>query len=244
MPVMKAGPGRALVGGGGTYNDLVMGTGPIAYWPQSESSGLTAYCLTNPAMNGTYTGVTLADDNTGPFGTPAPRYDGVNDYLNVLTAALIAALDGDEGTFAMWVRMANAGVWTDGTNRFGVWWAVPGNDDYISMGKPVNNTWRMRYSGNGVIKTVDAAIGVATGASWFHAAITWSKAADEFKGYINGAQVGLTQTILTMWDEVMDKALIGSYVPEPALPTHGWLGPAGLWGSALPQPTIATLALV
>ena len=67
---------RALLGGSGGYNEKVLRTGPIAYWPQDETSGTVARCLVNPAQNGTYTGVTLANDLTGRSGRPRRSMTG------------------------------------------------------------------------------------------------------------------------------------------------------------------------
>ncbi|GAI14148.1 unnamed protein product, partial [marine sediment metagenome] len=86
-----------FIGAGGVlaYDDKVLGMDPIAYWPLSETSGLVANCLVNPAQNGVYTGVTLGQPGIGD-GNTAPYFDGTNDYVDVLTAAFIAAYNGSE----------------------------------------------------------------------------------------------------------------------------------------------------
>ena len=241
MPVMKVGPGRALLGGGGTYNDLVMGTGPITYWPQSESSGLTAYCLTNPAMNGTYTGVTLANDLTGPFGTPAPFYDGATSYCNIYSAALAAAFDGAEGSLMIWAKVNAVGVWTDAANRFAVILRADGNNRVFMQKVNVNNRFRWTRIGGGVVEQREN-IAIAD-IAWMCMMLTWSEAADQVRAFYNGAQEGATMTILGAFAGALVNNLtnIGSETNAPANPWHGWLGPCGVWTRALPPAEVASL---
>jgi len=241
MPVMKVGPGRALLGGGGNYNDLVMGTQPIAYWPQSESSGLTAYCLTNPAMNGTYTGVTLANDLTGPFGTPAPFYDGANDYCNIYSAALNTAFSGAEGTVAIWAKVNGIGVWTDAAIRQTINLWVNGNNYLRPQKMNVNNLFQHFYRANAIGETVNSA--GRTDIVWMHVALSWSKSAEEMKAYIYGAQVGATQINLGVWaGNLLNTACcIGANGTGPSEVWHGWLGPCAIWNRALTPAEIAAL---
>ena len=240
MPVMTVGTGRALIPTGINYNDLVMGTQPIAYWPQSESSGLVARCLTNPAMNGTYTGVTLANDNTGPFGTPAPFFDGANDYVNVQTAALAAAFNGNAGTLASWCKVNSGAVWTDGSARYPFYGVVVAGASYFQINKVDPNAMRWRYQAGFVLETVtDWAV---TLTSWMHVALTWDKAADEVKAYLNGTQDGVTQNGLGVWGaNLLTTTLIGATSMVPANAWHGWLGPCAIWNRALAPAEIASL---
>ena len=243
MPVMTVGTGRALIPTGINYNDLVMGTGPIAYWPQSESSGLVARCLTNPAMNGTYSGVTLANDNTGPFGTPAPFYDGATSYNDVFSAALAAAFNGQELTVAAWAKVNAVGVWTDAADRR-VTRLIADANNYATMRKgPANNTADWFFSGGGVADTyAEAPISIT---DWFHVAITVSRTADRIDYWINGASVG-NDVGVGLWAGplVAANCCIGARDTVPTLVWHGWLGPFGIWAQALPIATMEVLALI
>ena len=240
MPVMKVGPGRALLGGGGNYNDLIMGTQPIAYWPQSESSGLVARCLVNPAQNGTYNGVTLADDNTGPFGTPAPRYDGVNDYCTLTTAPLLAALNPSVGTAAIWTRVANVGVWTDGVEHH-AWTAYRSlNNRMWHSKRAANNNIQTIHIGNGALVVIPNAGHAET--AWVHWAMSWN-AGGNLITYVNGIQDGAATPGVTAWTGAPIAVYIGSNHVAPNALWYGWLGPLAFWNRILPQPEIATLAL-
>ena len=242
MPTMKAGPGRALVGGGGNYNDLIMGTQPIAYWPQSESSGLVARCLVNPAQNGTYNGVTLADDNTGPFGTPAPFYGGLNDYCNILTAALIAAFSGTVGSLMIWSKVFNLGVWTDGATRTALS-LFAGGVNFARVDKSAaNDTAALTYRAAGV--NIFRQINPITSVAWDCYAITWDDTigTDQAIMYRNAVQQGAVGTPIGTWaGNLAAGTLIGAVTAVPVQPYHGWLGPCAIWGRALPPAEIAGL---
>ena len=239
MPVMTVGTGRALVGGGGTYNDLVMGTGPIAYWPQSETAGVTAHCLVNPLQDGTYTGVTLANDNAGPFGTPAPFYDGATSYLNVLTAALIAAINGSEGSAMIWAKVANVGVWTDTVLRMFLMLSTNTGTSYVHFLKHSNANQQRRFYNAGAVAEAyyDSLYSPIT---WQQVVMAWSATADEVKYYLNGAWQE-TDTVLGVWGGALNGAFIGALNAVPGNPYHGWLGPAGIWTRALPPAEVAGL---
>ena len=89
MPVMKVGPGRALLGGGGNYNDLVIGTGPLAWYQADAITGLVdgnaVVTWLDSSGNGYH--VTQAVGAQQPTyrigiqnGLPAVRFDG-GDWL-------------------------------------------------------------------------------------------------------------------------------------------------------------------
>ena len=229
---------------GGSYIDRVIGTGPIAYWPLDEGSGAVARCLVNPAQNGAYTGVTLANDATGPFGTPAPYFDGANDYVNVFTAALDAAFNGATGTVMTWGRVFNAGVWTDAAFRQTVRLLDDGNNYYILRKTNVANQLQGRGNAGGGLATINAAYS-STG--WFFLTSTWSDGnnADEFKLFLNGAQAGAPSAVLNAWSGgglFANSTVIGAGSTIPDELWHGWLAHCAVWDRVLSAGEIATLA--
>ena len=127
LPVTSAGSGTGTPGllrvpvstpGGGaaSYVSRVLGFGPIAYWPLYESSGTTAACLVNAAQNGTYSAdVSLWPPGPGiGDGNTAPEFDGATEWVNIDTAALVAAFNGAEGSFLIWARVFNVGGTSSG----------------------------------------------------------------------------------------------------------------------------------
>ena len=217
---------RRTIGAVQTYMDKVVGLGPIAYWPLNEGSGTTAACLINPAQNGTATGVTWANDVTGGFGTPAPYFDGANDYVDIFTAAFDAAFNGATGSMFIWCKVNAAGVWTDGADRMSMKLYDDANNSYHVRKTAANDRVLSRgEAGNGVIEIAHTPF---SDTDWFHMGCTWSDGAndDEFKFYVGGTQRGATSAALNAWNGLgLDNAntLIGANTTVPALVWHGWL---------------------
>jgi len=228
---------------GGGYASAV--TGPIAYWPLDEGSGAVAHCLVDSAQNGTATGVTWADDATGRFGTPAPYFDGANDYINIYTAALAAAFSGVAGTSAVWCRVFNVGVWTDAASHYATVNAVDGNNQVYTQKLVANNQLEGRYVAGAVAESV--IINPISSTDWFHIAVTWDKnagATGEMKLYRDGVQSGATQDNLGVWVGALhaNYQVIGAGNVVPAGVWHGWLAQRALWTRALTAPEILALA--
>jgi hypothetical protein len=100
-----------------SYESKVLSYSPLAYWKLDETSGTIAVDSSVNANAAAYVGPTLAA-NTFLDGSPAPNFDGTNDYVNLYSAGLAVdwdAADPNQGTIALWVRVSGAGVWTDGT---------------------------------------------------------------------------------------------------------------------------------
>ena len=240
MPIMTVGTGMALFRG--NYNERVLATQPIFYVPENESAGAISYCLTNPAMNGAYTAVTLANDPTGPFEMPAPYYDGATSYNDIYSIPLNANLTGAECTIGIWGRVDNVGIWTDGTFRAILILYVDVNNSLILRRSNANNTFSWLREGGGVAQFVNLA-GLTT-TDWFFAALTVSEAADEWRAYWNGAQAGVTQVGLGAWAGNLNPllCLIGAQNQAPANVWNGRIGPGGVWSRALPPAEIASLS--
>ena len=229
---------------GGAYADRIMALGPIAYWPLDELSGPTARCLVNSAQNAAVTGITWANDNTGPFGTPAPYFDGTNDYVALCTATLDAALNGATGTALLWARVAT-GAWTDGTLRYPLILKDDADNGYVFYKHTVNNR---------IDAVMEAGAGTAvisktsySESGWFLLAQTWSDAdnADEAKYFVAGAQAGSTSSALNAWDGgglLASATVLGASSTAPGSPWHGWLAHLAIFNYVLPPATILGLA--
>jgi len=227
----------------GGYASKVLSYGPIAYWPLWEAAGATAQCLVNPAQNGTYTGVDLANDLVGPFGSPAPYFDGANDYVNVFSAAFAAAFSGLEGTAIFWARVANAGVWTDGVNRMGLEILADGNNRMLYYKHSGNNQFTWLYVANADFDQRNYTPFSTT--NWFCAAITWSDSSNQAIAYINGVQIGAALTPIGTWAGVPinTRTNIGcENTVGPTLVWHGWLAHCVIWNYVLPTGALLKLA--
>lgn len=224
-----------------TYAEKVLGYGPIAYWPLWEAAGPTAVDQVNsPAQDGAYTGVTLGQPGIGD-GNTAPLFDGANDFVNVFSGAFQGAFNGAEGTCAIWCRVFNAGVWTDGAFRVAVMLKAD-NVNYVQLAKLNPNQVRSIYVAGGVFETIARAL-VTT--AWFHYAITWSVVGNIVRNYVDGAM--LSSAGLGVWVgalQALETTLGASNAVAPGNPWHGWLAHAAVWDTPLTGPQITDLATV
>ena len=238
---MLLGTRRSLFGGRrATYIDKVLSYGPIAYWPLNETAGLTAvnYGTLGTAANGTYTGVTLANA-VGPDGVNgAPFFDGANDYVNIGNATFLGAFDGSEGSAAGWIRVANAGVWTDGTERR--YLRIEGAGGFVLLRRTNANTQlSYLYSAGGVTENIN--YNTTSPTIWIHVGITWSASADLVVAYLNGVPVGSSGT-LGVFGAAPNLAIIGAESAVPARVWNGWMAHWAIFGQALSAPAMADLA--
>src|SRR3990167_10875564 len=127
-------------------------------------------------------------------GRAAFSFDG-GDYVNVYSSALAAAFDGAKGWLLEWVRITDAAVWADGVSRQ-IFRLLADGSNYIIVRKNTTvNQISWLYNAGGTTESIgDTSLAAST--SWFLAGMTWDKAADEVKAYLNGAQVGATATSL------------------------------------------------
>lgn len=217
---------------------------PIGYWPLAESSGTTIVDESGNGRNGVY-GATTKAPTLGATGIgdgrTAASFDG-GDYGDVLSAGLTAAFTGGELTVSAWLQMSGAGVWTDGTERRAVELLKTDGNNEIWMGRSTtNNTLFFQVVAGGTTKNTSQNGLSSTG--WMHLALMFSKTADQMKAYINGAQIGTTQTGLGTWSTGLTRAIIGGANTTPLFPTSGNLAHVAIF-PVLTDAQIAALAVV
>jgi hypothetical protein len=248
---MLLGTRRALLGRKGqnaaaAYRAKVLVTNPIAYWPLGEISGTAAVNLVNATMNGTYArDVSVMTTAAGPLGDTAPVFGGAADFVNIYSAAFNSAFNGATGTAMIWMRVANAGVWTDGgiRNLFNLRKAT--TDLYQIVKRNTLNLLR----GGGIAGSGAATVDYTpfSSVAWVPAAITWSDQnnADEFKFFVNGVQVGATGTELGVhWAAGaldVSRTMIGAISTTTGF-FHGCLAHMIVWNTVLAPSVLADLA--
>lgn len=82
-----------------------MGGRLIAYWPLGEQSGSVALDVSGNGRNGSYTNVSLGQTGIGD-GRRAAAFAG-NGYVNIYSASLAGAFNGNEYTIFLWAQNAN-----------------------------------------------------------------------------------------------------------------------------------------
>ena len=228
------------------YYQKMLALNPIAYWVEDEKSGTVAYDLVSGrvagAQNGTHSGVTLWQNGIGD-GRRAAGYNGQSSYTNIYSAALAAAFSGASGTAMIWMRVSGVGVWTDGAVGGMFVLQVDGNN-YVRLRKSnANNQIQFWYKAGGTFESVVAAYSALT---WTHIAVTWSKAAEEMRAYLNGVQTGVTQVALGVWAGALSVSttVLGASNNTPAEPFPGYLAHAAVFNRALSPAEIETLSVV
>ncbi len=214
----------------------------VGYWPLDETAGAVAYDRSGYNRNGAYDGCTLANA-TGPDGArPAPLFDGVNDLVNIFTAGLATAFIGTEATFALWTKVLNAGTWTDGSTRYGLYIADAGGaNQYFSYKAAAPNNREENGARMGGVWTDRTITGLAS-TDWLHIAFTMSTTGAAGKSYLNGAQFG-ANTAAGVWAGPITSASIGAH-STPISFWSGWLAHVAVWKAALTPAQILALATV
>lgn len=146
--------------------------------------------------NGAAANVPTVNQDAGSKLLKAYSLDG-NDYVNVYSADLNSAFDPRHYTHGCFVKMSAAGDWTDGTLRVIFIDRADTNNSFAIFKSATNNTITFQIFAGGTLKTFN--VGSLSYTDWFHVAITLDADTDQAKGFINGVQVGSTQTGLGVW---------------------------------------------
>jgi hypothetical protein len=218
----------------------------IGYWVLDESLGKTVEDASGHDRDGTASGVSWGQDGIGD-GPTCGQFDGLNDTINLYNTSLRDAFDGSQGTLLAWVKVADAGVWTDGVVHPIARLAADANNQVMLSKKSTNNTLEFTYQAEGTAKTVQKS--AVSAAGWLCLVITWDKTADQVKAYYNGSHEGATQTGLGTWAGMLasettvigaDTILVGG--GSSALLWQGLIAHVALWKKALTAEQIGALA--
>lgn len=191
----------------------------VSLWPMDEGYGTVAGDIgtndndgtitdgdwgTYPATNdispenndGVYTGATLGSTAQPPkIGGFAPLFDGVNDFSNVHSAGLASDFSPTAGSIFMWMKVNDAGVWTDGVSRYGIR-IYRNSDEDVKILRGANNELATHYRAGGVNEIVTKS-GMTT-TDWFLATVTWTDPGN-VSFYIDGVSAATPQAIENSW---------------------------------------------
>jgi microcystin-dependent protein len=211
----------------------------LACWPLNESAGPTANDISGNERDGVITGCTMGQPGIGDGNTVA-GFDASGDYVNIYSDSLRDAFNAPEGTISVWVKVLNAGVWTDKSYHTIALLGADFSNNYVLIRKHSNNNLlQWCYTAGGTAKCGTSS---RDDIGWMNMAVTWNKAADQAKFYFNGVQAGPTLTGLGVWagDLVSGYCVFGA---ETLTGTRGWKGYGGrvaLWDVALTADEIAS----
>jgi hypothetical protein len=217
---------KALFRSKASYKNRILLTDPQVYFPLDETSGTTIvnYGSLGTPANGSYSGVSLRGW-PGPFGSSAPYFDGANDYANIASAAFAAAFNADRGTYFAWARAYDAGVWTDGLDRYILMLLADNDNKFVLNKSATNNTICLgrKYDTHWSLVTTNLSL-----TTWFSVALTWSVDDNQVKAYINGSQVGGTlATGAFAGSLVLD--IVGAANTTPNNVWNGYIAHLAVW---------------
>jgi hypothetical protein len=199
----------------------MFGSSLIAYWPLWESNGSVATDISGNARPGAYTGVDFGYPGIGD-GKRSPYFDGANDYALIYSASLASAFNGAEGSILMWLKMFDATIWTDGLNHEFIRLYADDNNRFEARKHASAAILRIDYTAGGTLLTCNTP--AQTSVAWFPVAITWSKAADEYKCFLNGSQFDTTKNGLGTWaGSLTNISKIGAQSDTPTSVWNGWI---------------------
>lgn len=214
----------------------------VTFWRLNEESGTNANDSSANNLDGTYVDATLA--NATLDGSPVPLLDGAAGFVNVYSAGLSTKFNGAAGTIIIPVKMADVNVWSDGTHRtfIGIFNAL--ESSYVLL-KKRNITGYLQFTYNiGGTPLSLSPLSYDKETGWIVVGITWDKAVDEVKVYLQGAQVSSTLTGMGVWSGSLSSArcVIGALTTTPGELHKGWVGPTAIWDVALTAAEMLALA--
>lgn len=216
----------------------------VALWGLTEESGTTAVNSEGTSdRNGTYL-TDVSSMGTAEFihGGTAPDFDGSNDAINIYSASLNSAFDGDNYTVALWLK-PDTGSLTDGSTRYGIR-LYGGSSNFIRIVNAVNGAITLQDRAGGTDKTLDLA---HSSTDWRLFAITKSSSTVKFWRFApdgSGGQVGTTQTSAGTWAGTLDTSntVIGSANITPLQTWAGLIGPTIIWSTPLSESELGGIA--
>lgn len=222
-----------------TYLQKVLATGPIALWTLGDASGSSATELVH-GWNGTYSNVTLGQAGIGD-GNTSTLFNGTTSYVNAIGTQLTANFPAAAGSYGVWLNYPLA-AWTDGATRNVNQFAADGNNRATLFKAAAANTFSFLYRAGSISSSVSVTSFNPT--AWFFALLSWDKAANQVKAYINSAQTGSTQTGLGTWAGALATAVIGAASTVPTSVHSGNQQFEMLWNRAVTLAEVQALAVV
>jgi hypothetical protein len=230
----------------GGYSSKVESESPanlLAYWQLNEGAGPTAGDSSGNSRTGTEVGSPTWGQTGIGDGKTSVLFDGANDAIDIFSAGLQAAFDGEEGTMAWWAKVSAVGDWSDGTLRWFFYLFADG-DNFVRIIKlNTNNNVQFAYRSGGTAQlSRTVAIGPTVG--WFHVAITWSRAVNEVRSYLDGVEAA---AVLTITDDFVgslatNNTTLAATSNVPASVWNGYLAHAAVWDTPLTASQILNLA--
>ena len=216
--------------------DLDLAQGTVK---QTDILGSRSYA--NPGDNpvdGANTGMSIGNVADGNLGY-AYGGNGIDTFVNNYSVELNSFFNPAAGTLIAFAKVANAGVWTDNTARKIIKLTVDGSNK-LEINKRGDNDLSVLYTGAGTTKQ---RIFTTTSLDYFQIAMTWSIAANEFIGYLNGVAQGAIQTFNAplVGNFSSTATVIGAASTVPSIVWNGDITRVGIANRAFSAQEIANI---
>jgi len=121
------------------------------------------------------------------------QFDGVDDYVNLNSAASVIDVEG--GAISVWAKLSDV---TDNTPIFKFY--TNSNNQATIIYLHSSDEFKFMYKAAGTnTQVITDASGIEGNDAFYHFAMSWNVTGGRFFAYINGAQVGTTQTTFGTW---------------------------------------------
>jgi hypothetical protein len=225
-----------------TYNSNFVG-----HYPLDEESGTVAYDISPNGYNGTSVSLMRSWNDRqvlGPDGGKCAQFDGSASYVNIYSA--LASAPTTIGSISVWAALENTFLKGSTAGKI-IKLAVDANNTIDITFDSTPYRFNGTYTANSTASSVNSSLvyNSGYGPTWHHFVLTWTKAGDALKFYVDGKQQGSTQTSLGTWSGTMASNLmvVGASSTAPLGVLKGWIARLGIWSVVLPPATVADLAV-
>jgi len=225
-----------------SYSSIVLGTQSahlLGYWQLNETGGTAATDSSGHSRDGSYSGPTL-NGTTFTDGSPAPTFDGVNDFVNLYSTSLASVFNWNQGTLSIWIK-PDATFLASATSGEITVFSDAGFSNVIQVFKSGSaNTFFFRRMEAGTAHTVTV---TNSSSAWAHYVFTWNVTSNAITAFINGSSVGTPTTAGSITATLgSSRAALGSVSTSGTIPWKGALAQAALWDTVLTGSEITALA--
>jgi len=176
-----------------------------------------------------------------------PYFDGANGSIQINNLGLGNSLSLAEGSFQLWMRVYNAGVWTDATARH-IFRLDHSGSIFMEFYKTTtNNQIEYHWDAPFTVRRTITLTGSRITTEWISIAATWSLANNKNRCYFNGiAVVDSTYPNTTTTGTIVDPySAIGSRRwAVVTWPFYGWLAHIAFWDGPISERAVWRLSQI
>jgi hypothetical protein len=224
-----------------TYVQKVVALAPsslIRYLTYADTSGTTAADSSGNNRAGAYVGgVTLNQTGIGDGGTGV-LLDGTTGYVNAFSAGEAGAINMNTLSILIWIRVLNAGVWTNTLDQYFCDVFVDTNNRIGILKINTNNTVEWFRVSAGVLTTSN--IGSISTTGWLMLGLVVSGGIAT--PYVAGSSGGTLLAAPIVGSVTKDIA--GAKAVDQSGKWNGYLAHYAIWNTALSAANMSALAVV